>query len=163
MTTFKENIIKLTDYPFSYSLIALLTLILTSSKFVIPSDFPFLWPFIVIIGTSGTLLSIIDPLGKLIRFWLNPYKKHLDAKEKAAREDHMTSKQGGTQKWRETESKSKVINTNWISYEIDKNVSSIYFSIIVVLIIFVFNDAKLYSNFVNLIESEEPEKPKIHH
>ena len=25
------------------------------------------------------------------------------------------------------------------------------------LIIFVFNDAKLYSNFVNLIESEEPE------
>lgn len=76
MTKFFENLIKLTDYPFSYSFIPLLILILSNKKFdIFQVEFQEIWPFFVIIGIFGTLLTTIDPLGTLIRFLLGSYKK----------------------------------------------------------------------------------------
>ena len=46
---------------------------------------------------------------------------------------------------------TKINSTNWISYEIDKIVSIIYFTIIILLIIIVLQDERLYSNLFNLI------------
>ncbi|MGI9010652.1 MAG: hypothetical protein ACR2F1_05645 [Nitrososphaeraceae archaeon] len=50
---------------------------------------------------------------------------------------------------------TKINSTNWISYEIDKIVSIIYFAIIILLLIIVLQDESLYSNFVNLITNVE--------
>ena len=204
MTKFTENIIKLTDYPFTYSFIGLVIFIGTGNKFDITQiDVQNYLPFLVLIGVFGTILSIIDPVGNSIRFYLYRYKKegikifssnvndwlsrHLklrpstvsptetnsvDAKKsktpfklpklkyKKPRtwgdfEDYLVRK-NDFQYYKEVrEYETKINSTNWISYEIDKIVSVIYFSTIVLLTIIVFQDENLYSSFINLINNSQ--------
>ena len=76
MIKFTENIIELTDYPFTYSFIGLIILIRTGNKFDITQiDIQNYLPFLVLIGVFGTILSIIDPFGNIIRFYLYRYRK----------------------------------------------------------------------------------------
>jgi len=187
---FLEKIIKLTDYPFSYSLLALIMLIATGSRFDVtqPDFIKNYLPFIVLIGLFGTLLAILDPAGNLIRFYLyrekiegikiflsnidhwlsmrlrlrprtvdDQSRKYLFKYKKprtwADYEDYVNRKHGYQTYKDERLYKTKINSTNWISYEIDKIVSIMYFSTIVLLTIIVIQDQSLYSSFINVISN----------
>ena len=65
--TLVENLLKLTDYPFSYSLVGVLFFIFFSesiSSYVLRIEF---LPILSIIGVFGTALVITDPFGRIVK------------------------------------------------------------------------------------------------
>lgn len=69
MGTLTDNLLKLTEFPFSYSLIGLLALIFGEGLHLEEDALAKLGPLIILMGFVATTLSITDPLGALQR-WL---------------------------------------------------------------------------------------------
>jgi hypothetical protein len=63
MGEFSQNLLKLTEFPFSYSLIGLLALI--SGQGINPEQLSFaqVGPLLILMGFVATTLSIVDPVG----------------------------------------------------------------------------------------------------
>jgi hypothetical protein len=76
MGTLGDNLLKLIEFPFSYSFIGLLTLILgQGASFADEEFFDRLGPLLILMGFVATTLTITDPIGGLQKIWL----KHLKA------------------------------------------------------------------------------------
>lgn len=145
---FIENIIKLTDYPFLYSVV---TLILTyTGNNILESGPSRLFLLLGMLGVFGTILSILDPIGYLIRGWHIHAKgwlkslSHNIKKRLLKRYRMITFSQTPGTFWK------KYISTHWISYEIDRIVSMIYFLIIILVLICIIPDQKFYTSFLSL-------------
>ena len=159
MANIINNLLKLTDYPFAYSVAGLvLSMSGQASIWQNPSVNTIL-PFVTLAGLLATSLTITDPFGNLLRFVLKKWKlsRILDDIFRDRRLRYLISKAGRTagiipvqsSKGLGSESESedfyfskyfkslraKATSTNWISYEIDKIVSIFYFSIVLLLII----------------------------
>jgi hypothetical protein len=67
MGEFTQNLLKLTEFPFSYSLIGLLALIFGQGINVEELSFSNLGPLLILMGFVATTLSICDPVGALQR------------------------------------------------------------------------------------------------
>lgn len=67
MGEFTQNLLKLTDYPFSYSLISLLALMVGYGDKPDEFSFDVIGPLFVLMGFVATTLSICDPIGVLQR------------------------------------------------------------------------------------------------
>jgi hypothetical protein len=98
-----ETILKFTDYPFAYSIVAMilgmLGFSLTQNYFI----------FLGFAGALGTLLAIVDPIGMLIR-WVET--RHL--KKHTTNEDNLIFK-------------LSALKTKAISFEIEKIIGMFYF------------------------------------
>ncbi|WP_458718828.1 hypothetical protein [Candidatus Nitrosocosmicus sp. R] len=70
MGEFTQNLLKLTEFPFSYSLITLLALIFGHGINLIEPNLGEIAPLLVLMGFVATTLSICDPLGALQRIYL---------------------------------------------------------------------------------------------
>jgi hypothetical protein len=71
MGTFTDNLLKLTDFPFSYSFIGLLALIFGQGlSFGDEEFFERLGPLLILMGFVATTLSICDPIGRLQKYLL---------------------------------------------------------------------------------------------
>ncbi len=145
--TFAETVIKLTDYPFLYSVV---TLFLTyTSGNILESEPSRIFLLLGMLGVFGTILSILDPVGYLIRRWYIHTKgwlkslSHNIKKRLSNREKLITFSQTPGTYWK------KYISTHWISYEIDRIVSMIYFLIIILVLICIIHDQKFYTSFLN--------------
>jgi hypothetical protein len=64
---FTQNLLKLTEFPFSYSLLGLLALIFGQGINVEELSFSKLGPLLILMGFVATTLSICDPVGALQR------------------------------------------------------------------------------------------------
>jgi hypothetical protein len=71
MGEFGQNLLKLTEFPFSYSLIGLLALIFGHGMDLEELDFGKIGPLFIIMGFVATSLSICDPVGALQRLMLS--------------------------------------------------------------------------------------------
>ena len=68
MVGFKENIIKLTDYLFTYSVLGSLFVIFFKKNIsLVNTPFNEYIPVLIFIGIIGTIISIIDPFGRLAK------------------------------------------------------------------------------------------------
>jgi hypothetical protein len=67
MGEFTQNLLKLTEFPFSYSLMGLLALIFGHG--INPGELSFakIGPLLILMGFVATTLSICDPVGSLLR------------------------------------------------------------------------------------------------
>jgi hypothetical protein len=66
MGTFTDNLLKLTEFPFSYSLIGLLAFIIYRHS-LLGLDIEQLAPLLILMGFVATTLSITDPIGALLK------------------------------------------------------------------------------------------------
>ena len=64
---FTQSLLKLSDFPFSYSLISLLTLIIGHSEGFEKFSLNEIGPLLVLMGFVATTLSICYPLGTIQR------------------------------------------------------------------------------------------------
>ena len=126
MVQLLSNLIKLTEYPFAYSFIGLI-LAMSGHRINIESpDLSTLGPIITLVGIFATVLSITDPFGNFLKFLLRRLgtgpigRIHLPG---LGPEEIM----------------ARASLTNWISFEIDKIVSTIYFLIILIFILLALN------------------------
>ncbi|MDQ3852432.1 MAG: hypothetical protein M3299_06330, partial [Thermoproteota archaeon] len=71
MGTFTDNLLKLTEFPFSYSFIGVLVLI-AGGKGLLSEEASLanLGPLLILMGFVATILSISDPVGRLQKAWL---------------------------------------------------------------------------------------------
>ena len=123
------NLVKLTDYPFVYSMVGLF-LAMNGHRLNLESlSFSTIGPLITVIGLFATLLSIVDPFGNLLRFIIR----------RGAPVIFLRRTDSYKTFWIE-EYTARAIETNWISYEIDKIVSTIYFLIIMIVILLALNN-----------------------
>jgi hypothetical protein len=67
MGEFTQNLLKLTEFPFSYSLIGLLSLIFGQGTNLEELSFNQIGPLLILIGFVATTLSICDPIGAVQR------------------------------------------------------------------------------------------------
>jgi hypothetical protein len=67
MGEFTQNLLKLTEFPFSYSLIGLLALIFGHGTILEELSFAKIGPLLILIGFVATTLSICDPVGAIQR------------------------------------------------------------------------------------------------
>ena len=70
MGSLGDNLLKLTEFPFSYSLIGLLALIFGEGMNLEEASLPNLGPLLILIGFVATTLSITDPIGVLQKLFL---------------------------------------------------------------------------------------------
>jgi hypothetical protein len=68
MGEFSQNLLKLTEFPFSYSLIGLLALIFGQGMNLEEMSFTKIGPILILMGFVATTLSICDPIGALQRY-----------------------------------------------------------------------------------------------
>lgn len=119
-----ETLLKISDFPFSYSLIAIilgtLNLDIRNENLVI---------FISAAGALGTFLTITDPLGRLLKLWM---KRDIDRVIRASSDSILAEK---------LHSAKQAMETRAISIEIDKFVSLGYF----VIILLAYNTLFVYS------------------
>jgi hypothetical protein len=79
MGTFTDNLLKLTEFPFSYSFIGLLALIFGQGlNFGDEEFFARLGPLLILMGFVATTLSITDPIGRLQKLLLVGLKRFRD-------------------------------------------------------------------------------------
>jgi len=143
--TVGETILKFTDYPFAYSLIAILLHVGGIGIFPegtnIISEESIL--FLALAGTIGTTLAITDPLGRAVKhyslwiqkisfnFYKNPeYENTLLFKFFSKVVRKMKEKPRISSKWEDIESAH---HTKAIEIEKEKIVSSLYFLFLIVL------------------------------
>lgn len=67
MGDFTQNLLKLTEFPFSYSLIGLFALIAGQGTNIEELSFAKVGPLFILMGFVATTLSIVDPVGALQR------------------------------------------------------------------------------------------------
>jgi hypothetical protein len=79
MGEFSANLLKLTEFPFSYSLIGLLALIFGEGINLEELSFAKIGPILILIGFMATTLSVCDPVGAFQRLIIKgrklPYTK----------------------------------------------------------------------------------------
>jgi len=149
LVEFVSNLLKASDYPFSYSIAGLWLLI--NGHGAVFTDIASFGPLLLIMGILGTSLSIIDPFGKGIRFILGKLSKYQRIKRPSPllksykKPDEIHREETRTLELeREDHIRlAKASRTVWISYEIDKLVSMIYFFIILSAIIYYLNTPTL--------------------
>jgi hypothetical protein len=67
MGEFTQNLLKLTEFPFSYSLMGLLALIFGQGTNLVDLSSAKIGPLLILMGFVATTLSICDPMGALQR------------------------------------------------------------------------------------------------
>ena len=67
MGEFTQNLLKLTEFPFSYSIIGLLALIFGQGINLQQLSFANIGPLLILMGFVATTLSICDPVGAIQR------------------------------------------------------------------------------------------------
>jgi len=102
------------------------------------------------VGVFGTVLTILDPLGNLIKKWEGEWKYYLNylirlVKWRFSKKYQFISKP----KVSSYIKMHKFISTHWISYEIERIVSMIYFSFIFLLLIFIAYDKNFFRDLEN--------------
>ena len=144
MTNFLTNLIKLSDYPFIYSLGAL-WLTTKGNQLTLDdlSDLTVIGPILSIIGIIGTILAITDPVGNSLRRIL------MIKPPVPISRDHKYGYQF-TRAASPVPPARQAISSNWISYEIDKIVSEIYFTFILLVIAIALLASPYYSNFIRI-------------
>ena len=70
MGEFTQNLLKLTEFPFSYSLIGLISIIAGQGPNLEDLSFAKIGPLLILMGFFATTLSICDPIGALQRLLL---------------------------------------------------------------------------------------------
>jgi hypothetical protein len=70
MGTLGDTLLKLTEFPFSYSLIGLLALIFGNGLNLEEGSLDKLGPLLILMGFIATTLSITDPIGALQKLFL---------------------------------------------------------------------------------------------
>lgn len=70
MGTLGDNLLKLTEFPFSYSLIGLLVLVSGGGTLFEDASLEKIGPLLILMGFVATTLSITDPIGALQKFFL---------------------------------------------------------------------------------------------
>jgi hypothetical protein len=84
MGEFTQNLLKLTEFPFSYSLIGLLALITGQGANLDELSFAKIGPILILIGFVATTLSICDPVGafqrRIIKWKKLPFRKFKSAR-----------------------------------------------------------------------------------
>lgn len=140
MVGLKENLIKLSDYPFIYSVTgSLFVMIFQKNINPLNPSFNELIPILIFIGIIGTIISIIDPVGRLAKsiiFKLNG-KFRIDSNYKLATNIDPLFK--------------KAIHARWIEYEIEKLVSTFYFIIVLVLLIIILANPVNYNAYIQFV------------
>jgi hypothetical protein len=76
MGTFTDNLLKLTEFPFSYSFISLIAFISFGESFL-NQPIARLGSLLILMGFVATTLSITDPIGALQRALLRDWKRRL--------------------------------------------------------------------------------------
>jgi hypothetical protein len=76
MGTFTDNLLKLTEFPFSYSLIGLLAFIIYRHG-VLTLDTEQIAPLLILMGFVATTLSMTDPVGIFIKEWLYGFRRRV--------------------------------------------------------------------------------------
>jgi hypothetical protein len=65
MGTFTDNLLKLTEFPFSYSFIGLVLLMVGGGGFFDDASLERIGPLLILLGFAATTLSITDPIGHI--------------------------------------------------------------------------------------------------
>lgn len=73
MGSLADNLLKITDFPFSYSLIGLLALIFGEGLNLEEASLAKIGPLLILMGFVGTTLSICDPIGVLQKVLLRGF------------------------------------------------------------------------------------------
>ncbi len=131
-----DTLLKITDYPFAYSLITIL--LATKGTSIISND---VLIFIGIAGSLGTILTITDPIGRIIKAYaigvqkvaFNFYKEPNVEKTKTFRflaklNPTIKNIPKVTRRWEDVEG---AFHTKAIELEKEKIVSSVYFLILI--------------------------------
>jgi hypothetical protein len=84
MGTLGDNLLKLTEFPFSYSLISLLVLISGGGGLFEDASLEKLGPLLILMGFVATTLSITDPIGALQKLYLGSLISGLRSRDKLA-------------------------------------------------------------------------------
>lgn len=147
---FLSNVVKLSDYPFAYSLVGLILLI-TGHKIdwanANPSEFI---PLITLIGVLGTTLSIIDPFGNLLRYIIKLKSEKISYSFRGMFHRYIQPVD-----WAPPLT-GKSLLTNWMVFEIDKTVSIIYFVIILSLIFYSLFSPSTLNNMFKVLNTVAP-------
>lgn len=153
MTNVINNLLKLTDYPFVYSLAGIL-LLSRGHRIDLELEFTNFGPLLTMIGLVATTLSITDPFGNLMRFLLQtfPYRSLAKVNRIITRFQRGLDPLEYKSYFRSL--KSKAVFTNWISYEIDKIVAIFYFLIILVLIVMALSNQFFFNNVFSIFYAE---------
>jgi hypothetical protein len=87
MGSLGDNLLKLTEFPFSYSLIGLLALIFGEGLNLGEASLEKLGPLLILMGFVATTLAICDPIGRLQKYLLltgsGPQRRALSRLERA--------------------------------------------------------------------------------
>jgi hypothetical protein len=68
LANIKENLIKLSDYPFTYSVLgSIFVIVFKTNISTVNTSFNEFIPVLIFIGIIGTIISIIDPFGRLTK------------------------------------------------------------------------------------------------
>jgi hypothetical protein len=128
-----SNLLKLTDYPFAYSLAGLILFINGHGASFFKAES--YGPLFLIMGIVGTSLAITDPLGRLIQFILNVFAVRNQTGKKSYYSRRATK-------------------TEWITYEINKLVSTIYFFILLSFFIYFWFNSPLPTVLCNTFAAD---------
>jgi hypothetical protein len=82
MGSLGDNLLKLTEFPFSYSFIGLLALIFGQGLNLDEPSLDTLGPLLILMGFVATTLSITDPIGALQKLFLSGFSFVENAREK---------------------------------------------------------------------------------
>ncbi len=133
-----ETLLKFTDYPFAYSFIAIMSGIMGFS--IGENQLVFLG----IAGAFGTFLTIIDPLGGLLR-------------RNTKNIIHKTYEKKGKLKSLEEEYKISALKSKSITYEIEKIIGLFYFVLIIILFMVVVSTPTVfYEKLIIYDNNNEP-------
>jgi hypothetical protein len=80
MGSFVDNLLKLTEFPFSYSFISLLTFMIFGESILEDATLEKIGPFLILMGFVGTTLSITDPIGRIQKIYLKSGSRKLEPK-----------------------------------------------------------------------------------
>jgi len=159
MGEFTENLLKLTEFPFSYSIIGLISLILGHGLDPQKLSFVQVGPLLILMGFVATTLSICDPVGAAQRKLLS--SRHLQSyggakfhqfSQRISDSIYSISKienkkdRDSDFQWFLDLVRLQAIKTKWISAEIDRITALVYFIIVVSL--FISAAAFYYQSFL---------------
>ena len=143
MVGLKENLIKLSDYPFIYSVTGSIFVMIFQKNINLLNSlnpsFNELIPVLIFIGIIGTIVTIINPLGRLAKLIIFKLKQ----KFKVNPHYYLATNRDLLLK--------KAIHARWIEYEIEKLVSTFYFIIVLVLLIFILANPVHYNVYIQFV------------
>jgi hypothetical protein len=139
MGTLTDNLLKLTEFPFSYSLIGLLALIFGQGLNLEEDTLAKLGPLIILMGFVATTLSITDPLGALQRWLLrrgklifgHDYFDYIKVRNRPNILRYLAKEEGIPEGFKIRYIQDRTLRTAGIAREIDKITSKGYFVVII--------------------------------